>query len=157
MAINLLNKYIWLVETIHKARRITFEEINERWLDNEMSEGVELPLRTFHKWRIAIEEMFGLIIDCERKGGYHYYIANADELKNSSIRSWLLSTISVSNLLIDNRHMKDWILLEDVPSGQEYLADVINAMKKGYSLTITMRTIRRRHGTSFYVVFQIYL
>jgi len=26
MAVNLLNKYIWLVETIHKAKRITFEE-----------------------------------------------------------------------------------------------------------------------------------
>ena len=76
MAKNLLNKYVWLVETIYKAKRITFEEINEKWLENDISEGVELALRTFHKWRIAVEEMFGLIIECERKGGYHYYIAN---------------------------------------------------------------------------------
>lgn len=69
MAKSLLSKYVWLVETIYKARRITFEEINEKWLDNELSEGVELPLRTFHKWRIAVEEMFGPIIDCDRKGG----------------------------------------------------------------------------------------
>lgn len=62
MAKNLLNKYVWLVETIYKAKRITFEEINEKWLENDMSEGVELALRTFHKWRIAAEEMFGLII-----------------------------------------------------------------------------------------------
>ena len=27
MAKNLLNKYVWLVETIYKAKRITFEEI----------------------------------------------------------------------------------------------------------------------------------
>ena len=93
---NLLNKYVWLVETIYKAKRITFEEINERWLDNEISEGVELALRTFHKWRIAVEEMFGLIIECERKGGYHYYIANAEELKSGRIRNWLLNTISVA-------------------------------------------------------------
>ena len=45
-------------------------------MENEISEGIELALRTFHKWRIAVEEMFGLIIECERKGGYHYYIAN---------------------------------------------------------------------------------
>ena len=106
---NLLNKYVWLVETIYKAKRITFEEINERWLRNEISEGVELALRTFHKWRIAVEDMFGLIIECERKGGYHYYIANAEELKTGNIRNWLLNTISVSNLLIDNQHMKDRI------------------------------------------------
>lgn len=34
---NLLNKYVWLVETI-----ITFEEINERWLGSEISDGVEV-------------------------------------------------------------------------------------------------------------------
>ena len=27
----ILNKYIWLAETIYKARKITFEEINEEW------------------------------------------------------------------------------------------------------------------------------
>lgn len=43
MAKNLLNKYVWLVETIYKSKRITFEEINEKWLDTDMSEGVELP------------------------------------------------------------------------------------------------------------------
>ena len=38
MAKNLLNKYVWLVETIYKAKKISFEEINSRWLDNDMSE-----------------------------------------------------------------------------------------------------------------------
>lgn len=137
MASNLLNKYVWLVETIYRAKQITFNELREKWLDNELSEGVELPLRTFHKWRIAVEEMFGLVIDCQRKGGYHYYIANAEELKGGNIRNWLLNTVSVSNLLIDNQHLKDRILLENIPSGQQYLADIIGAMKSGSTLTVT--------------------
>ena len=149
MAKNLLNKYVWLVETIYKAGRITFEEINEKWLDNDMSEGVELALRTFHKWRIAAEEMFGLVIECERKGGYHYYIANEAELKRGNIRNWLLNTVSVSNLLVDNQHMKDRILLEDVPSGQEYLADIIEAMKKGCCITMTYQSYWRRNKHTF--------
>jgi len=33
MAKNLINKYVWLVETIYKAGRITFEEINQKWVD----------------------------------------------------------------------------------------------------------------------------
>ena len=148
---NLLNKYVWLVETIYKAKRITLEEINERWLVSEISEGVELALRTFHKWRIAVEEMFGLIIECERKGGYHYYIANAEELKTGNIRNWLLNTISVSNLLIDNQHMKDRILLENVPSGQEYLANIIGAMKKGHCINMTYQSYWRDEGNTFTV------
>jgi hypothetical protein len=148
---NLINKYVWLVETIYKAKRITFEAINERWLGDEISEGVELALRTFHKWRIAVEDMFGLIIECERKGGYHYYIANAEELETGNIRNWLLNTISVSNLLIDNQHMKDRILLENVPSGQEYLADIIGAMKKGHCINITYQSYWRDEGNTFTV------
>ncbi len=148
---NLLNKYVWLVETIYKAKRITFEEINEKWLENEISEGTELALRTFHKWRIAVEEMFGLIIECERKGGYHYYIANAEELKTDGIRNWLLDTISVSNLLIDNLYMKDRILLENIPSGQEYLADIIEAMKKGQCINMTYQSYWRDESNTFTV------
>lgn len=151
MASNLINKYVWLVETIYKAQRITFEEINERWIRSEISEGLELPLRTFHKWRIAVEEMYGLIIECERKGGYHYYIANAEELKTGGIRNWLLNTISVSNLLIENQHLKDRILLEEIPSGQDYLADIIEAMKKGCCITITYQSYWRDESNTFIV------
>ena len=149
MAKNLLNKYVWLVETIYKAKRITFEEINEKWLENDMSEGVELALRTFHKWRIAAEEMFGLIIECERKGGYHYYIANSDDIKSGSLRSWLLNTLSVSNLLIDNQVLKDRIILENVSSGQEYLAPIFEAMKKNLALHITYQSYWKEESFSF--------
>ena len=48
MAKNLLNKYVWLVDTIYRAGKITYEEISRRWLDNDLSEGKPLPLRTFH-------------------------------------------------------------------------------------------------------------
>ena len=151
MAKNLLNKYVWLVETIYKAKKITFEEINEKWLANDLSEGIELALRTFHKWRIAAEEMFGLIIECERKGGYHYYIANAHELKGCNIRNWLLNTISVSNVLIDNQHMKDRILLEEIPSGQEYLYDIIEAMKRSQIINMTYQSYWRTKSNNFNV------
>lgn len=78
-----MNKYVWLVNTIHRARKISFEEINRRWLDNDFSEGLEIPKRTFHKWRIAIEELFGLIIENENKGEYRYYIENDYEIKTN--------------------------------------------------------------------------
>ena len=137
MGKNLLNKYIWFVETIYNAKRITYEEINEKWRNNALSDGLDLPSRTFHKWRIAVEEMFGLIIDCERKGGYHYYIANADELKEGNIRNWLINTFSISNLLVDNLQLHERILLEEIPSGQKYFAQIIDAMKNNNLINMT--------------------
>ena len=60
MAKDLFNKYIWLVDTIYQAQGITFKEINKRWLKSSISEGVDLPLKTFHNYRKAVEDMYGV-------------------------------------------------------------------------------------------------
>ena len=78
MTKDLFDKYIWLVDTIYRTGKITFEEINERWLRSKLSDGKDIPLRTFHNWRIAIEQVFDINIECNRRGGYYYYIENND-------------------------------------------------------------------------------
>jgi len=45
-----MNKYVWLVETIQRAGEISLKEIQGRWLDSDLSEGVELSQRTFHNY-----------------------------------------------------------------------------------------------------------
>lgn len=157
MAMNIINKYVWLVETIYRAHKISFEDINRKWLDDEdFSEGVELPLRTFHKWRIAVEEMFGLVIENEKRGEYRYYIENEDVITKGGMRSWMLNTISTSNLLLENRSLNDRILLEDVPSGREYLQPIIDAMKKNHLIHFTYynywRNDYRQHCVEPYCV-----
>lgn len=137
MSKNLVNKYVWLVDTIYRKQRVSFQELGRLWLDSDLSEGEPLSKRTFHKWRIAAEEMFGLIIENEKGGDYGYYIENPEELKNNSVRNWLLNTLSVSNLLGDSECLRDRILLEDVPSGREHLQVIINAMKEGLPLAIS--------------------
>lgn len=50
MALNQTNKLAWIVETIYKAKKISFEELNRKWMDNtDLSGGEELLKRTFHK------------------------------------------------------------------------------------------------------------
>lgn len=49
----LFKEYIWLVETIHKARKITFADLNERWLKTDMSGGVTISRTTFFYHRCA--------------------------------------------------------------------------------------------------------
>ena len=74
MGKELFSRYVWLLETIHRAGKITFEEINARWLRSELSGGETLSLRTFHHHRDAIEELFDINIECIKRGGYCYYI-----------------------------------------------------------------------------------
>ena len=156
MAKNLLNKYVWLVETIYKAKKITFEEINEKWMDEEQGYDEKtktikpLSLRTFHKWRQNIEQMFGLIIENEKGGHYYYYIQNADDLKDeSSLRSWLFRTLSVSNMMLDSVCIKDKILLEEVHDGREYLSVILESLKKNIVLEMTYQSYWRDEANTF--------
>ncbi|MBP5560321.1 MAG: WYL domain-containing protein [Muribaculaceae bacterium] len=148
MAKNLINKYVWLVDTIYRYGPITLNEINERWLDQSMDER-PIPLRTFHKWRIAAEDMFNLNIECKRRGGYHYFIENADDIEDNNLRNWLLNTLSVSNLLLDSHAIKNRILLEEMPSGHEHLAVILEAMKTDTPLRITYRAFSREQSYTF--------
>lgn len=146
-----MNKYVWLVETIYRAKRISLKELNRRWLENDMSDGQEIPERTFHKWRIAVEELFGLDIVNEGRGDYRYYIENADELSNGNLRSWLFNTLSVSTLLQANLGMKERILLEEIPEGKEYLPVIIEAMKNNVQLIMTYQSYWRDEEHTFEV------
>ena len=138
MSQNLINKYVWLVETIYNAKKITLKEINRKWSETELSEGEDLPRRTFHTWKNAAEDMFGLVIMCD-KSDDRYYIENRDELGEGGFQRWLLSTMSVNNMLLDNKALSDRILLESIPSGQDFLATVMEAMKKSRLLEITYK------------------
>ncbi len=153
MALNQTNKLVWIVETIYKARKITFEELNRQWMDNvDLSGGEELLKRTFHKWKWNIFDTFGLSIECEKAAPYRYYIDNVDDMRRGSIESWLLSTYSVSNSLAENKSIKDRILLEDVPSGREYLDSILEAMKKNRFIHITYYNYWREDIRDHYVM-----
>ena len=43
----LFRRYLWLLDVIYSAGRITLDEIRVRWQRNEMSGGEELPRKTF--------------------------------------------------------------------------------------------------------------
>ncbi len=153
MALNQINKLVWIVETIYKARRISFEDLNYHWIENvELSGGEEMQKRTFHKWKWNIFDTFGLSIECEKSAPYRYYIENMDDMKRGSIENWLLSTYSVSNSLMESKSIKDRILLEDVPSGQEYLEPILEAMKKNRFIHITYYNYWREDTREHYVM-----
>ena len=59
----LLARYIWEVSTIHRARRITLKEINERWRDSPYYDGKDIPRRTWDYHRKEIEMFVGIPVD----------------------------------------------------------------------------------------------
>lgn len=147
---NLIRKYVWVLETIHRAKEkgITFNELNEKWVEDDISGGVDLPKRTFNNWRVVISDIFNIDIECN-PGEFRYYIRQKAEFSRNGLRSWLYNTISVSNALLNSQKIKDRILLEYVPSGQDHLYTIIEAMKENRVINITYYSYWKDEEYSF--------
>ena len=64
-------RYIWLLDTISKSKKpLTYESIVKIWESSPYANMGGLPIRTFHEHRKGIEEMFGVIIECDKSRGY---------------------------------------------------------------------------------------
>ncbi len=145
----LFKEYIWLVKTIFNAKAISLSDLNTRWLETDMSGGVEMSRTTFYRHKCAIEDMFGIYIECDRKNGNKYYIGNEEVLREESVQNWMLSTLSVSNMLGESQSLHQRILLENIPSGDEKLQVVINAMKENRQVMMTYRRYGSPASNSF--------
>ena len=145
----LFKEYIWLVNTINRAKRITFVEINEKWLRTEMSEGNPLSRTTFNRHKDAIEDIFGIYIDCDRRDGYRYFIGNEEVLRENTVQNWMLSTLTVNNLITESMSLQHRIVLENIPSEGVYLERVIQAMKEGRRIIIRYRRYQASEARTF--------
>ena len=133
-----LQKYTWLIETIRKAGKISLEEISDRWERNkDLSDYKPLSRATFNRWRDAILSQFGIIISCQRAGGYFYFIENPEDIEEDELKKWMLDSFAVSNLISENLSLKDRLLVNQIPSARNYLATLLEAMRENRVVTIT--------------------
>ena len=131
----IFHQYIWIINTLRAYRKLPLEELNQKWIDDGVADGNPLYRSSFNRHRDAIQDMFGIIIDCERKT-YKYYISNPEVLSDGSISQWLFSTLTVHGVLADCAAIKDRIILENVPAGEEYLDTIKRAIKSNRCLRI---------------------
>ena len=137
---SLISKYVWVIDTIYREGKITFSDLNKKWLDTDFSRGMKIPKRTFDNWKDAIADMFGIDIVNENCGKYHYYIENREDIDGNGLRSWIYKTFSIGNTLSNCLSIKDRIVLESVPSGRVYLQTIVDAMKENRVLSISYKS-----------------
>ena len=120
--------YVWIVNTLRKRSRLTLSELNELWVSDEVAEGNPLPRSSFNKYRDAILDMFGLIIDCDST--YHYYISNPGEVDEDQTKQWMLSMLTTGLTLSGSSAIEDSVILENVPAGFEFLPVILQAIRQ---------------------------
>ena len=86
----IFHQYIWIINTLRAYRRLTLEELNQKWM----------------------------------------------VLSDDSIERWLFSTLTVHGVLADSAAVKERLVLENAPVGEQYLDIIINAIKSNRRLRI---------------------
>ena len=145
----LINRYVWFVTTIYNRGPITLEEIQHRF-ESHFGRGEELSERQFHRYTDAVEELFDIEIKYSRtqRG---YIVADREGIDNMGMRKWLIQTFSVNNILHESHDLKNRILLENVPSGQQHLTTIVDAMRESVALSMTYHSFHREEPSTFEV------
>lgn len=149
MAKNFFKRYIWLVDLINRRKYVSFKEINEAWMRSPLNEtGDPLSERTFFNHKDAIAGMFGIEILNDRSLGF--YIGRSD-VGSDETSDWMLHTLCLNNVLHENADMKDRILMEEVPSSERFLTDIISAMRDFRVISLCYQSFRHPEPFCFNV------
>ena len=114
-----------------------------------------LSIRTFHEWRDGIKEMFGVDIECDRSKGNVYYVKNPEVLDEQKLSKWLLRKYSIPQDFVTFNGMKDRILLEEIPLGQAFLDDIIEAMRQNVELSVDYQRYEGEQGEEHLQTFHL--
>lgn len=154
MSKELINRYVWLVDTIRRYGRISRHELDACWRRSSLGNGRPMPRRTFYNYRQGVEQLFGLTIECD-PATYEYYISEEDP-HDRSVTDWLLDSSAMSHVLTGARDVAGKIFLEEVPSARAFLGVVIEALRENRRLRFDYHPYTRSKPTAG-ILFEPYL
>lgn len=131
----LINKYIWIVDTISRYGRLSRVELNDLWLRSARSDGKSIPERTFYYYRRAIEQNFHIDILCDSQG--KYYIDDDNRPDHQNVTNWLLESYAVNSAMKDSAIPAERVQVEEVPSAREFLPQVLEAIGESAKISFT--------------------
>ena len=146
----LFNCYIWLLNTIVRGP-ISRAAIDEKWAHANANEYKQdyLPESNFHRWKTTVELLFDVKIKCN--GNNEYYIEEAADLRDADLRGRLLNLMSMDSLLKDSKELSDQILFEPIPSGEKFLAPIIEALRDKTAIEMTYQGFTKDYPATFIV------
>lgn len=149
MVSELLKKYIWLVQTFVRAgeRGLTLQELSDRWEDRF---GTVYARRTFNNHRESIEELFGIRIECNRSTN-RYFIPDTEDVSDEKAASaWIINTFTINEMLsLSKERLSGRVSVEDIPSGQRYLTEILESMTENSELKIAYQKYTSENASEY--------
>ena len=136
MNANLMSRYAWIVDTLLKYGKLSRAEINRLWLASHITDGKEIPARTFFHYRRGIEETFHIDIKCTPSR--EYYIEQAATPRERAFTDWMLNSLSTATALGEGADAAAGrVIIEEIPSSREFFPIVLDAIRESRGLVFT--------------------
>ena len=139
MVPELVEKYVFLVQTFVEAgdRGLSLQEIQDRWEDRY---GTAYARRSFLNHRAAVEEVFGIVINCDRSTNRYRIDRSESAVDRRAAVDYLIDTFTVNSLLtLGKERLSGRVAVEEVPSGQKFLTTLMQAMLDNAVLRLSYR------------------
>lgn len=125
---------LWIVNLLTRHKALTLANINDYWTsDTDISDGKPMQRRTFYNYVGAIYSLLHVVIECDRRDGFRYKITDRDN--DDQAAQWLMQSFAATEAIAGSSDLRDRILLETIPSGQEYLSLITEAMRTNCKIT----------------------
>lgn len=139
MVPELIDKYIFLVQTFVEAgeRGLSLQQLQDRWEDRYQE---SYPRRTFANHREAVAQVFGVEIGCDRSTNRYFIDSGESAVDKRAATEYLINTFTVKSLLtLGEERLSGRVSVEDVPSGEQFLTVIMQAMLDGAVLKLTYK------------------
>lgn len=140
---------IWLVNTLLNYGRLSLEDLRTIWNESqEFSDNGVLHRIKLQRIIASAQDIFGIVIECDRRDGYRYYIAANTNAKAAEL---LISSQAIRDAILERDSVRERILLEDIPSGQYHLSTIISAISKEKALEMVYRKFSDSEPVTSYI------
>lgn len=140
-----LEKCLYIVELLSRSKPMSLREINGHWEYSSLYDGEILP-KSFGRYREYVSAVFAIDIECDKRTN-KYNIANPDYIENNALYKYLLSAFHVEALVELAMKHKDCVVLEDAPSGVEYLQLILKAIDQGVIIEFDYHSFNKQTVT----------
>ena len=137
-----LEKCLYIVELLSRGKSLSLKEINEHWEYSSLYDGEIIP-KTFGRYKEYISKVFTIDIEYNKHTN-SYYIANFSDIKSNAIYKYLLSAFHIQGLTELALKHKEKVLLENAPSGVEFLHTILEAIDNHWIVEFNYHSFNKK-------------
>ena len=124
------NQHTWLISKLSSAK-YTLEELEKAW---EQEHNYSRNKRTIQRWIHDVQILHKVLIVCDNK---KYFIADKGNFKKYDTERWIAYTTKINDLFTQYDDIQDKILIDNIPSENQNLEAILNAISSHLVITIS--------------------